>query len=74
MNSLRLCGSAATTATLAMNITFIWRSLRAAADDADRRLTGCQVAAMASGLPGCLWNGAGAEGLAVSRPFPGTHS
>src|SRR5262249_21873926 len=36
MNSLRLCGgSAATTATLVMNATFSWHSLRAAAEDAD---------------------------------------
>ena len=41
MNSLRLCGgSAVTTATLAMKRTFMWHNLRAAADDADRLLTG----------------------------------
>ena len=48
MNSLRLCGgSAVTTATLATKRTFMWRSLRAAADDADRLLTGGWIAALA---------------------------
>ena len=41
MNSLRLCGgSAATTATLAMKRTFMWRSLRAAADGFTARRPG----------------------------------
>jgi hypothetical protein len=46
MNSSRLCGgSAATTDMLAMNRTFMCRSLRAAADDADRLVTGGWTAA-----------------------------
>src|SRR5512135_2172831 len=52
MNNLRLCGgSAATTATLAMNRTFMWHSLRAAADDANRLLTGGWIAAVAQRSP-----------------------